>query len=330
MKICYSLVLVVRNEETSILRTINSILNNDLNKKEYELIIVDGMSNDNTLKILKEIKFKNHNVKILQNKKKIVAAGLNIGIKISKGKYIIRLDGHKIYPKNYLRTLINFMKKNPQADNVGCRTETIPHNNSLKAKAIAVAVSCKYAVGNSKFRINKKKNIVEEVDTVPYGCFRKEVFDEIGFFDENFQKNQDDEFNLRLKKNNKKIYLINNISVKDFARPNFIKLFSMFFYYGLFKPMVWIKHKKVASLRNIIPAVNLFSIFFNLILIINKVYFFSISILLYICFLIFGSLAVCIKQKKIALFFYVFISLIIIHNAYALGNFLFLTRKFNY
>ena len=82
MTIKYSLILAIRNEESTIQSTINSILNNHLKKKEYELIIVDGMSTDHTFKILNTLKFKGYNIKILKNPKKIVAAGLNLGIKI--------------------------------------------------------------------------------------------------------------------------------------------------------------------------------------------------------------------------------------------------------
>jgi glycosyltransferase involved in cell wall biosynthesis len=322
----YSLILAIRNEESTIQLTINSILNNHLKKREYELIIVDGMSTDNTFKILNTIEFKGYNIKILKNPKKIVAAGLNLGIKISKGIYILRLDGHKIYPKNYLSTLTRFIEQNPNVDNVGCIVKTLPFDNTLKAKGICAAVSSKYAIGNSKFRINKINKDIQEVDTVPFGCFKRQIFDEVGLFDESFKKNQDDEFNLRLKQNKKRILLINSLAVIDFARQNFTKLFKMFFNYGYFKPMVWLKHKKIASYRHIVPVVNFIIIFINLILIITKLHINYFFIIIYILFLIITSLIICIENKKFIIFFYVFFSLVIIHNSYAIGNIFFFIR----
>ena len=171
-----SLILAIKNEEKTIKKTLDSIINNKFNKNNYEIIIVDGNSKDKTIEIVKHYK-KKLNIKLYKNTKGIVASGLNIGIKKSKGKIILRLDGHKIYPKKYISILVDYLNKNPDVGNVGCGIETIIHKNSIIEKCIAEAVSSSFGVGNSKFRTSKiKSRKIEDVDTVPFGCFRKELF----------------------------------------------------------------------------------------------------------------------------------------------------------
>jgi GT2 family glycosyltransferase len=114
---------------------------------------------------------------------------------------------------------------------------------------------CSFAsvrVGNAYFRIGSHE--VKEVDTVPFGCFRREVFSQIGMFDEELVRNQDDEFNARMRKNGLKIVLLPSMMVSYFARATFGKLFKMYFQYGLFKPLVNLKLKQIATVRQLVPA----------------------------------------------------------------------------
>ena len=328
MKEKISLILAIRNEEKTIKKTLDSIINNEFNKKNYEIIIVDGKSKDKTIEIVKYYKKKNSNIKLYENPKGIVASGLNIGIKKSKGKIILRLDGHKIYPKKYISILVDYLNKNPDVGNVGCGIETIIHKNSVIEKCIAEAVSSSFGVGNSKFRTNKiMSKQIEDVDTVPFGCFRKELFQKIGFFDEKFIRNQDDEFNLRIKKFGMRIVLINSIKVKDFARTNFSNLFKMFFGYGYYKPMIWKKHKTISSFRQLIPLFNIINLIFCVpIFYITELKIFLIFMIFYLLFILFFSIKVLIKHKNFLSFIFSFFAIFIIHNAYATGN-LFMISK---
>ena len=211
---------------------------------------------------------------------------------------------------------------------MGCGIKTIIHKNSVIEKCIAEAVSSSFGVGNSKFRTKKTKSKkIEDVDTVPFGCFRKELFQKIGFFDEKFVRNQDDEFNLRIKKFGMRVVLISSIKVNDFARTNFNSLIKMFFGYGYYKPMIWKKHKTVSSFRQLVPLFNIINLIFCVpIFYITGLKIFLIFMIFYLFFILFFSISVLIKHKNFLSFIFSFFAIFIIHNAYATGN-LFMISK---
>jgi hypothetical protein len=88
---------------------------------------------------------------------------------------------------------------------------------------------------------------------VPFGCYRREVFDRIGMFDEELVRNQDDELNLRLIKHGGRILLSPRIVCKYFARDSLRKLWRMYYQYGYYKPLVVRKVGGVMTLRQLVP-----------------------------------------------------------------------------
>ena len=208
------------------------------------------MSTDNTRSIVKNYIEKYPFIFLIDNPEKVVPYAMNRGIQASKGEIIIRLDAHAIYPKNYFSTLVKNLK-NLKADNVGAICRTLPAKNTSKCKAIAAALSTSFGMGNSHFRIGAKE--VMQVDTVPFGCYRKDVFERIGLYDNELIRNQDDELNARLIKNGGKIYLIPDIIIDYFARDNIKKTAKMFYQYGLYKPLVNKKLGSPATLRQFFP-----------------------------------------------------------------------------
>ena len=188
---------------------------------------------------------------------------MNIGIQAAKGDIIIRLDAHAIYPDNYFSELVTKLHE-LNADNVGAVCRTLPADDSPKCKAIAAALSSSFGMGNSYFRIGAKE--IMQVDTVPFGCYRKEVFDKIGLYDIDLIRNQDDELNARLIKNGGKIYLIPYLIVDYFARNTIKKTGKMFYQYGLYKPLVNKKLGSPATIRQFFPLAFVLGLIFGLIL----------------------------------------------------------------
>src|SRR6185369_50906 len=120
-----------------------------------------------------------------------------------------------------------------------------------------------FGIGNARYRLGAKEPV--EVDTVPYGCYKRSVFERIGLFDEHLIRNQDDEFNARLKKNGGKIFLIPSLKIDYFARPALAKLSKMYYQYGLFKPLVNLKIGTPSAGRQLVPP--LFVLTFLLLLV---------------------------------------------------------------
>lgn len=246
-----SVICPTYNERQCISQCIESIISSSYEKDKMEVVFIDGMSNDGTRDIITRYMRQYPYIRILDNPHKCAPSALNIGIRATTGDIIIRLDAHAIYPPDYFRILVAYLIK-LRADNVGVAIKSLPLNSSLTANAIAIAVSSRFGVGNSYCRIGTDK--LMEVDTVPFGCFHRELFDRIGMFDEELTRNQDDEFNARIIKNSGKIFLIPDITLEYYSRDKVSKLARMFYQYGLFKPLVNKKIGKPTSIRQFFPT----------------------------------------------------------------------------
>ena len=245
-----SIICPIYNEEKYIDGFIRSILQQDYPKDDMEVLLVDGMSTDRTRDIVHSYSIKYPFIRLVDNTARIVPPAMNIGIHASKGDVIIRMDAHAIFPADYLSELVvNLSKLN--ADNVGGVCRTLPANDSDVGISIANVLGSSFGMGNSYFRIGAKD--VMQVDTVPFGCFHRELFNRIGFFDEELVRNQDDEFNGRIIKNGGKIYLLPHLVIDYFARDTVGKVYRMFNQYGLFKPLVNVKLGSPATVRQFFP-----------------------------------------------------------------------------
>ena len=240
------------NEEKYIHKCIDSILAQDYPAEKWELLLIDGGSTDKTCEIIDEYAKRHKNIHRHANPKQVAPSAINIGIPVAQGEFIVRIDAHADYPTNYVSTLINAIKTLPDAQNVGGCWKTLPANETLRAKAIAIACSHPLGVGNADYRINGSDE-VRVVDTVPFGCWRKAWFDKVGLLDETLARAEDDEFNARTQLNGGKIYLIPTIQINYYARDAISKMGRMFYQYGLYKPLVSRKLGKPATLRQFAP-----------------------------------------------------------------------------
>lgn len=316
-----SIIIPCRNEEKYIADCIDSIIENDYSNEFIEVFLIDGMSTDNTQTIINQYVKKYSYIKLLFNPQKTVPYALNKGIEQATGDLIIRLDAHSKYPKNYFSQLIHNQQLT-NADNIGGVWITEPANNTLIAKAIAVATSSGFGIGNARYRLTNQAKEPFEVDTVPFGCYRKEVFEKIGLFDAELVRNQDDEFNARLIKNNGKIFLVPSIEIVYFARENLSKMFKMFYQYGLFKPLVNKKIGKPATFRQFVPlffVLFLFSLPFFVFL--SKITaFWAIFILvLYFFISILFSTKIALAKNDFALLGLLPLVFFTIHFSYGFG-----------
>lgn len=246
-----SVICPIYNEEKYIAKCIDSILAQDYPKDDLEVIFADGMSTDRTREIVTEYMAKYPFIRLIDNPKRIVPPALNAAIAASHGDIIMRLDAHASYPQDYFSVLTKALVE-LGADNVGGVCETIPINDTTKSQAIAAVLSSKFGMGNSSFRVGA--NNIRQVDTVPFGCWHRNLFEQIGMFDPDLTRNQDDEFNGRIIKNGGNIYLLPYVKIKYYARDKISKVAKMFYQYGLFKPLVNKKLGSPATIRQFFPV----------------------------------------------------------------------------
>ena len=246
-----SVIVPIYQEEKYIAKCIDSMLNQDYPKDDLEIILVDGMSKDRTREIVATYTAKYPFIRLIDNPERIAPCAMNRGIKEAKGDVIMRLDAHVYYPKDYFSLLVEKLNELTGAENVGALCNTLPVNDSLTAQSIAAVLSSSFGMGNSHFRIGADKEM--EVDTVPFGCFHRSIFDKVGLYDEELVRNQDDELNARVIKAGGKIYLIPQLVCEYYARDTAKKVYKMFYQYGVFKPLVNKKLGSPATVRQFFP-----------------------------------------------------------------------------
>lgn len=252
-----TIIIPCRNEEKYIGRCLDSIIENDYAKDKLEVLILDGLSKDKTRDIIKKYAELTSYIKLLENDKLFVPYALNKGIKNAKGDIIIRMDAHSTYEKDYISKCVKYLEEY-KVDNVGGIWKTLPGEDTLTAKSIAIALSHPYGVGNAYFRIGLKKP--KYVDTVPFGCYKKDVFEKIGFFNEDLIRNQDIEFNIRLRAAGGKILLVPDIISSYHARPTLKALARNNFWNG-FWVLYSLRFARLPfSIRHLIPFVFVLSI----------------------------------------------------------------------
>lgn len=314
-----SIICPVYNERNFIARCMESILSQDYSLDHLELLLVDGMSTDGTREVIRQYAEKYDFIRLLDNECKTVPHALNLGIKASKGDVIIRIDGHCVYPVDYVSSLVRLLFE-LQADNVGGALNTLPANDLTVCRAIAIASSHLFGVGNSDFKVGVTQ--ITETDTVPFGCFHRSLFERIGLFDEELIRNQDDEFNARIRKHGGKIYLIPSIVIDYTARNTVKKMSDMYYQYGLFKPLVNKKLGSPATVRQFFPPMFLFTLVVGTLLGYFLEMVFAVTLLLFFLYFLIAlyvSVQCSVRHRDYRLFFVLPYIFFVIHISYGLG-----------
>ena len=246
-------IMPVRNEEEYIRASLQSILDQSYLVSDFEIIVVDGRSSDRTLEIVEDIRRRNPQVRCLDNRAGIVPTAMNIGIRAARAEVIIRADGHSLYPPDYAANCVKYLAKTG-ADNVGGPLITVPVDDSFGATLVAAVLSSPFGVGNSKFRTSKKEGFV---DTVPFGAFRREIFDRVGLYNEKLVRNQDNELNARIRKAGGKIYLTPALTTHYYPVKDFMGLLKYAFKTSQWHIFTLRENRESKSLRHLAPAVFL-------------------------------------------------------------------------
>lgn len=248
MSCTVSVIIPCRNEERYIIKCIQSVLNSNYPLSLLTVYVCDGMSDDNTRGLIEDLAVKYPQVMLLDNHKKTTPYALNIGLKESKADVKIILGAHAEVDADFVAENVAAFDVDEMIGCTGGVLTNVYENET--AEIIGYAMSYSFGVGNSHFRTGNKSGFV---DTVAFGAYKKEVFEQIGYFDEELVRNQDDEFNFRLLKNDFKVYLSNKISSKYYVRGEFQKLFKQYFQYGYWKVFVNKKHNAITTLRQLVP-----------------------------------------------------------------------------
>jgi glycosyltransferase involved in cell wall biosynthesis len=223
-----SVVVPCRDEAARILECIASLAEDGYQRNRLEILVVDGGSNDGTRQIVERMARTYRCIELLENGRRTTTEGLNIGIQAATGEVIMIASAHARYEVGYISRSVEVLRASG-ADCVGGRMETVPGEATVVADAIALALSSRFGVGNSRFRTSPEPGYV---DTVAFGVYRRDVFDRVGPFDERLIRNQDIEFNARLRRAGGRILLVPGIRSFYYCRTGLRALWSQNFRNG--------------------------------------------------------------------------------------------------
>jgi glycosyltransferase involved in cell wall biosynthesis len=314
-----SVVVPCYNEELYISDCISSLIQNDY--KEIEIIVVDGLSSDKTQEIVTEIQIKSSNLNLLNNKKRLTPISLNIGVATAKGEFIMIAGAHSKYPANYISSLMKYFD-DESILLVGGSLKTEVKNENSKSLAIKTVLSNKFGVGNSYFRTGVTEP--KFVDAVPFGIYRKRVFTEFGYYNEELIRNHDIELNKRIINNRGKILLDPKSECIYYSRETYSKLAKNNYSNGLWNILtVYItKNLKSLSLRHFIPLLFVMSLIIPIVAAIAfKIpIFYLLSIISFISYsLLILTISLKIKVREMSLAHIMF-SFYVLHFSYGVGS----------
>ena len=283
-----SIIVPCYNEQSTIRLLLEALGEQTYPRAEMEVIVADGLSTDGTRHAIAAFQrdVPDLRVRVVENSKRSIPSALNRAIEASGGEIIVRMDGHsKPYPDYVANCII--AHRAGRGDNVGGIWEIHPGAETWIAKSIAVAAAHPLGVGDALYRHAKQ---AAEVDTVPFGSFRRALIERVGFFDESLLTNEDYEFNARVRKSGGKIWLDPSIRSVYFARSTLLELVRQYWRYGFWKWRMLRRYPNTLRWRQALPplfvlslvALLLLSVFIpfaSILLVAELLLYFSIMIL---------------------------------------------------
>lgn len=249
MQLKFSIVIPCLNEEQYIGNCIDSILKQSYDLSLIEVIVVDGGSSDRTPEILFEYQKKFMGLMVLQNPEKITPRALNIGIRNSTGQVVVILGAHTIIDQNFISLNNKYLNEKDVKVSGGTQINV---GKTFRQRLIGLVMGLPFGISSASYRWSRREQFV---DTVVYAAYRRELFDEIGYFEENFSISEDAEINWRIRQKGYKIFYSPQIKTYYYPRTKIIGFLKQLFRYGILRVNVVKKHSDALKLVHTIPSV---------------------------------------------------------------------------
>jgi succinoglycan biosynthesis protein ExoA len=256
-----SVIIPCYNEERFIGKALENLVD-QYAAEDYEIVVVDGMSNDRTREVVEAFQVSHPlpAIRLLHNPARAIPHALNLGIAAARGEVIARMDAHTAPSAGYIRRCVEVLSEGNAAV-VGMPCRVRPASDTISARAIAIAVSHPFGIGDAKYRLgNDGEKVQEDVDTVAFACFRKSLWTELGGFDEKLLTNEDYDFNYRVRARGERVVLDYTAHCDYFARPTLRKLAAQYFRYGTWKARMIRRRPRSTKLRQLVAPAFVVSI----------------------------------------------------------------------
>ena len=327
-----SVIIPCRNEKRFIGGCVEAIIANDYPNERIEVLVVDGMSDDGTRKIMAEYSRRYPFVRVVDNPKKSIPSALNIGIENASGEIIARLDAHSKCERVYLSQCVKYLTEYPAAS-VGGRWVIVPRDDTLVGRAIALVLSHRFGVGDAHYRLSKTGSEAESprpVDTVPYFACRRDFLDKIGAFEENLERSEDIDFNRRLRQQGGTILLVPGMVSYYYALSDLRSFWKHAVSNGIWAvlPLKFTRSIPV-SLRHLVPLAFVCSLAgFGILSLVQTFFLLPLLLIvgLYSLLNVSSSALVAIRERNIAYLLIMPVVFGALHIGYGLGSLIGLVR----
>ena len=313
-----SVVVGLLNEEKFLPRLIEDFKKQTYNHNEIELIFIDGMSKDNSWKILEDFKNSNHDfydVVLLKNPKVILSAGMNVGIKAARGECILKVDCHSHITDNFIENNVKIIEEGE--DVCGGPRPNIIENADNFSKTLLLVEENMFGSGIADYR---KKTTKKYVSSVFQGMYKKSIFDKIGLLDEKVGRVEDNELHYRIRKNGYKIRYSNDILSYQYTRPTLKRMLKQKYSNGYWIGKVSHVYPKAFSIFHFVPLAFVLAIIFSLCMIPITSIFIILLSSVYFLFTILITIMTIINNKFNITILLMPIILFLIHVYYGVGT----------
>lgn len=244
-----SVVIPVYNEARHIGACLDALRQQTLPAAEFEVIVVDGGSTDETRALVQQARgWNDGRLRVLDNPRRTTASGLNLGLAAARGEIIARVDGHSVVPPEYLAELCATLA-DPAVWAAGAAVTNA--DPSPRAVSVWAAFTSRFGCGGSPYR---QPGAVREVDSVQAAAYRREVFDRVGRFDEAMLYAEDDEFNYRVRQAGGRIVLRGDLTFGYFPRTTYAGLARQLYQYGRGRVRMLRKTGQRPRLKHLLPV----------------------------------------------------------------------------
>lgn len=315
-----SVIIPCLNEVSTIGKVLKALLDQSYPNGEMEIILADGGSTDGTKEEIAQFHAANKSlqIRLVDNPKMIIPAALNTAIRASEGKIILRLDAHAIPEDDFLKFSVEDLVSG-KGDNVGGLWLIEPGGKTWIARAIAESASNPLAVGDARYRYSKTEGLV---DTVPFGCYFRDLVNRIGYYDESLLTNEDYEFNTRIRKAGGKIWFDPKIKSHYFARSSFKELAKQYWRYGYWKYQMLKRYPETIRLRQALPPLFIISLFILAITAVGIPFarlLLALEIVVYLLALFSSALVTALKKKDLSYIIGIPMAIASMHFAWGMG-----------
>lgn len=241
-----SVFMTVRNEERDLADCVERILDQDY-AGELEVVVAVGPSEDRTREIADVLAAEHPTVTVVDNPTGLTPHGLNAAIAAARHDFLVRADGHALFPSHYLTAVVTALMETGAANVGGCMA---PRGKTPFGRAVARTMSSRFGIGGAAFHTGGAPG---PQLTVYLGAFRRSALEKVGGYDEHFVRAQDWELNHRLREAGETIWFLPDLAVTYHPRETWKAFATQQYRTGGWRKRVIRRHPETASVRYLAP-----------------------------------------------------------------------------